>query len=67
MLDILGCCRCRLALTKARCTASQTLMDVYDTAGIRTTCHSKLRVDNVSREDSVVATKLKVAGGVLIG
>lgn len=42
-------------------------MDVYDTAGIRTTCHSKLRVDNVSREDSVVATKLKVAGGVLIG
>ena len=43
------------------------LKDIYDTAGIRTTCHSKLRLDNVPTEDSVVAAKLKDAGGVLLG
>ena len=35
------------------------LKDIYDTAGIRTTCHSKLRADVVPRHDSVVAAKLK--------
>ncbi len=34
------------------------LKDIYDTAGIRTTCHSKLRVDNVPAADCVVAAKL---------
>ena len=43
------------------------LKDIYDTAGIRTTCHSKLRVDNVPAADSVVAAKLTEAGGVLLG
>jgi len=43
------------------------LKDIYDTAGIRTTCHSKLRIDNVPAEDSVVAAKLTEAGGVLLG
>jgi aspartyl-tRNA(Asn)/glutamyl-tRNA(Gln) amidotransferase subunit A len=43
------------------------LKDIYDTAGIRTTCHSKLRLDNVPNEDSVVAARLKDAGGVLLG
>ncbi|TWS94997.1 amidase [Reyranella sp. CPCC 100927] len=43
------------------------LKDIYDTAGIRTTCHSKLRVDNVPSADSVVATRLKDGGGVLLG
>ncbi|UUX48974.1 amidase [Nisaea acidiphila] len=43
------------------------LKDIYDTAGIRTTCHSKLRLDDVPASDSVCATKLKDAGGVLIG
>ncbi len=43
------------------------LKDIYDTAGIRTTCHSKLLVDNVPAEDSVVAAKLKAGGGVLLG
>ena len=43
------------------------LKDIYDTAGIRTTCHSKLLVDNVPREDSVVEAKLKAGGAVLLG
>ncbi|MBS0561137.1 MAG: amidase [Proteobacteria bacterium] len=43
------------------------LKDIYDTAGIRTTCHSKLRVNNVPQEDSVVAAKLAAGGGVLLG
>lgn len=43
------------------------LKDIYDTAGIRTTCHSKLREANVPSTDSVCAAKLKDAGGVLIG
>ena len=40
------------------------LKDIYDTAGIRTTCHSKLRVDHVPAADCVVAAKLAAAGGV---
>ena len=43
------------------------LKDIYDTAGIRTTCHSKLRVDVVPATDCVVAAKLAAAGGVLMG
>ena len=33
------------------------LKDIYDTAGIRTTCHSKLRIDNVPAADSAVAAQ----------
>ena len=43
------------------------LKDIYDTSGIRTTCHSKLRIDHVPDQDSVVAAKLRDAGGVLLG
>ena len=43
------------------------LKDIYDTAGITTTCHSKLRVNNVPETDSVVAARLAEAGGVLLG
>jgi aspartyl-tRNA(Asn)/glutamyl-tRNA(Gln) amidotransferase subunit A len=43
------------------------LKDIYDTGGIRTTCHSKLRLDNVPVADSVVAAKFTEAGGVLLG
>ncbi|MBN8906197.1 MAG: amidase, partial [Rhodospirillales bacterium] len=43
------------------------LKDIYDTAGIRTTCHSRLRLDNVPTEDSVAAARLRAAGGVLLG
>src|SRR3984893_2328931 len=43
------------------------LKDIYDTSGIRSTCHSKLRADHVPAADSVVETKFKAQGGVLLG
>jgi aspartyl-tRNA(Asn)/glutamyl-tRNA(Gln) amidotransferase subunit A len=43
------------------------LKDIYDTAGIRTTCHSKLRLNVVPKQDSVAAARLREAGGVLLG
>ncbi len=43
------------------------LKDIYDTAGIPSTCHSKLRVDVVPEQDCVVAQKLRAGGGVLLG
>jgi aspartyl-tRNA(Asn)/glutamyl-tRNA(Gln) amidotransferase subunit A len=43
------------------------LKDIYATAGIRTTCHSKLLIDNVPAEDSVVEAKFKDGGAVLLG
>ena len=43
------------------------LKDIYDTAGIRTTCHSKLRIDNIPARDSVVAAKFEAAGAVMLG
>src|SRR5256885_17249562 len=43
------------------------LKAIYATAGIRTTCHSKLLLDNIPREDSVVAAKFKARGAVLLG
>jgi aspartyl-tRNA(Asn)/glutamyl-tRNA(Gln) amidotransferase subunit A len=43
------------------------LKDIYNTAGIRTTCHSKLFVDTIPAEDSGVAERLKAGGGVLLG
>src|SRR5258707_4065584 len=43
------------------------LKDIYDCAGIRSPCHSKLRVDHVPAADSVVETKFKAQGGVLLG
>src|SRR5260370_9801363 len=43
------------------------LKDIYDTAGIRSTCHSKLRLDNVPAADSVVETRFNAQGGVLLG
>jgi aspartyl-tRNA(Asn)/glutamyl-tRNA(Gln) amidotransferase subunit A len=41
--------------------------DIYNTAGIRTTAHSKLLEDNVPDTDSVVVTKWADAGTVLLG
>jgi len=43
------------------------LKDIYATAGIRTTCHSKLLIDNIPAEDCVVEAKLKAGGAVLLG
>src|SRR6201995_751310 len=43
------------------------LKDIYGTAGIRTTCHSKLLIDNVPKDDCVVAAKFKAQGAVMLG
>lgn len=43
------------------------LKDIYDTAGIRSTCHSKLRANNTPAADSMVAARFKAQGGVLLG
>lgn len=43
------------------------LKDLYATAGLRTTAHSKLLIDNVPKHDSMVTAKLKAAGAILVG
>jgi aspartyl-tRNA(Asn)/glutamyl-tRNA(Gln) amidotransferase subunit A len=43
------------------------LKDIYDVAGVRTTAHSKLLIDNVAREDAATTAKLEAAGMVLLG
>jgi aspartyl-tRNA(Asn)/glutamyl-tRNA(Gln) amidotransferase subunit A len=41
--------------------------DIYDVAGLRTTCHSRLMLHNVARENSTVVQKLSDGGAVLLG
>jgi aspartyl-tRNA(Asn)/glutamyl-tRNA(Gln) amidotransferase subunit A len=43
------------------------LKDVYETAGIRTTAHSKILIDHVPAQSATAARKLDAAGAVLLG
>ena len=43
------------------------LKDIIDSAGLPTTAHSKVLIDNVAKSDAVVAARLRAAGGVLMG
>lgn len=43
------------------------LKDIYDTAGLRTTGHSRLMIDRVPEADAVAVTKLREAGAVFTG
>jgi aspartyl-tRNA(Asn)/glutamyl-tRNA(Gln) amidotransferase subunit A len=43
------------------------LKDIVDTAGIPTTCQSKILQDNIPETDATCAAKLSAAGSVLIG
>ncbi|HTN12003.1 MAG TPA: amidase [Acetobacteraceae bacterium] len=43
------------------------LKDIYDTAGIRTTCHSRLREEHMPAADCQVAERLRLAGALLVG
>jgi aspartyl-tRNA(Asn)/glutamyl-tRNA(Gln) amidotransferase subunit A len=43
------------------------LKDIYETAGVRTTGHSNLRVNYVPSIDAATVTRLKSAGAVILG
>ncbi len=43
------------------------LKDIIDLAGVRTTAHSKLLLDNMAKADSFVTARLKAAGCVITG
>ncbi len=43
------------------------LKDIYCTAGIRTTCHSRTRADYVPAFDATTVTKLYESGAILLG
>src|SRR5665213_2798990 len=42
------------------------LKDIIETAGIRTTAHSKVLANNIPAEDATVALRLKQAGAILL-
>lgn len=43
------------------------LKDIYNTAGIPTTAHSRILIDNVPSEDAIATARLYEAGAVLLG
>jgi aspartyl-tRNA(Asn)/glutamyl-tRNA(Gln) amidotransferase subunit A len=43
------------------------LKDIVDYAGLPTTAHSKILIDNVAAADAAVTRKLRAAGGVFMG
>jgi len=43
------------------------LKDIYDAAGLRTTAHSRLLLDNIAGEDAATTARLEAAGMILIG
>src|SRR5258708_1516090 len=43
------------------------LKDIYDAAGLRTTAHSRLLLDNVAAADAETTARLEAAGMILIG
>ncbi|WP_428493528.1 amidase [Rhodopila sp.] len=43
------------------------IKDIIDVAGLPTTCHSKILVDNTAATDAAVVQKLRQAGAIIIG
>jgi aspartyl-tRNA(Asn)/glutamyl-tRNA(Gln) amidotransferase subunit A len=43
------------------------IKDIIDVAGLPTTCHSKILVDNIAKKSAAVVQKLQQAGAVIIG
>ena len=43
------------------------LKDIYDAAGLRTTAHSRLLLDNIAATDAETTARLEAAGMILIG
>src|SRR3990172_5532040 len=43
------------------------IKDIIDVAGLPTTCHSKILLDNIAAEDAAVISRLRAAGAILLG
>ena len=43
------------------------IKDIIDVAGLPTTCHSKILVDNIATEDAVCVARLRGAGAIVLG
>jgi aspartyl-tRNA(Asn)/glutamyl-tRNA(Gln) amidotransferase subunit A len=43
------------------------IKDIIDVAGLPTTCHSKILLDNVATADAAVVTRLRAAGAIILG
>jgi len=43
------------------------IKDIIDVAGLPTTCHSKILLDNVAAADAVVVQRLRQAGAIILG
>lgn len=43
------------------------IKDIIDVAGLPTTCHSKILVDNVAKTDAAVVSRLRAAGAIPFG
>ncbi len=41
--------------------------DIIDVAGLPTTCHSKILIDNIAATDAVCVSKLRGAGAIVLG
>src|SRR4051812_9498928 len=43
------------------------IKDIIDVAGLPTTCHSKILIDNIANADAVCVAKLRGAGAIVLG
>ena len=43
------------------------IKDLIDIAGLPTTCHSKILLDNVAKQDAAVVGRLREAGAIILG
>ena len=43
------------------------IKDVIDVAGLPTTCHSRILLDHVAREDATLVVRLRAAGAIVLG
>src|SRR5919112_1957174 len=43
------------------------IKDIIDVAGLPTTCHSKILIDNIAAEDAACVSKLRAAGAIVVG
>ena len=43
------------------------IKDIIDVAGLPTTCHSKILIDNIASADAVCVSRLRGAGAIVLG